>query len=103
MAFVISELASLLEFLVEQECLDCQTGRCSRALDVIEHGLERVQWFSSPVDSDLTEQAILDRVVFGVACWIVADHNGDAQFIGKKLKFMFPQPEATIVATAGIA
>ena len=89
--------------LVEQEGSDCQTGRCRSALDVIEHGLERVQRLSSPVDRDLTEETVLDRVVFGSACGIMADQDGDAQFIGELLEFILPEPEATIVATTGIA
>lgn len=89
--------------LVEQEGSDCQTGRCRGALDVIEHGLERVQRLSSPVDRDLTEETVLDRVVFGSAGGIMADQDGDAQFVGELLEFILPEPEATIVATTGIA
>lgn len=89
--------------LVEQEGSDRQTGRCRGALDVIEHGLQRVQRLSSPVDRDLTEETVLDRVVFGSACGIVADQDGDAQLVGELLEFILPEPEATIVATTGIA
>lgn len=103
MAFFVRELSSFLKDFVEQEGSDCQTSRGSGASDEIEHDLERVQRLSSPVDRDLTEETILDRVVFGSACGIMADQDGDAQFVGELLEFILPEPEATIVATTGIA
>ena len=77
------ELASLFEDLVEQESSDSQTGRGSGVSDGIEHGLERMQWLSSPVDGNLTEEAILDRVVFGISCRIMADQDRNAQFVSE--------------------
>ncbi len=89
-ALFVGNLAALVEEIVEEECFDSQTGFCGGFLDKGEHSLQRSQRLSGPIDRNLAEEAILDGIVFGSTSWIMANHNGDTQFIGQALEFVFP-------------
>lgn len=58
---------------------------------------------SSPVDRNLTEKSVLDRVVLGSPGRIMTDHDRDTQLIRQQLKLILPKPEATVVAAASVA
>ena len=44
-----------------------QSCLCHRASDVIEHRFKRAQWHACPVNADVAEQPVLDRIPLGAA------------------------------------
>jgi hypothetical protein len=51
------------------------SGGC-RASDECKHYIEAPQWLPGPIDADVTEQSVLDRIPLGATRRIMA--NGDA-------------------------
>lgn len=61
-----------------------------RSFDVLDHRLERPQRYTRPVQADVTEQPVLDRVPFRAAGRIVADGDGQAGEVAQLLQLRFP-------------
>lgn len=74
-------IGNLLPFLVgaiQQSGPHPQTAVSRRATNKVEHGVQTPQWLACPVQTDLAEQPMFDRIPFGTPGGIVADRHGES-------------------------
>jgi hypothetical protein len=94
--------ARLVDAVMEKSpYLQACCGR--RPADVAQHSIPCPQGFPRPIEADLTEQAMLNRIPLRAAGRIVAHHHRQAQPVTDLcLQLMFPLPRATAIAAASI-
>src|SRR5262249_50445967 len=81
---------------------DQACGRCS-ATDVAEHGLPRAQGLASPIETDMTEQPMLNGMPLRAAGRIVADGHRQAKPVTHLgLQLVFPLPWAAPITAPRI-
>jgi len=65
-----------------QRCRNAQTGFRRRGADEVEDGLVGAQRLAFPVFADFRKEPMLDGVPLRGAQWIVADGDGDTEWVG---------------------
>src|SRR5262249_60143452 len=70
--------------------------------DQIDDDLVAGQRTATPVDGDLTEQAVLDLVPLARPRWEMADRNGQPQFVRQALQRHLPQPVAAPITPTAV-
>jgi hypothetical protein len=71
--------------------------------DIAEQDLESTQGLASPIEADLTEQAMLNRVPLRAARRVMADRHRQAEPVTQlALQLLFPQARVTAIAAACI-
>lgn len=102
--FCLRDSATFLEGLIHEEGTNRESSRGGCASDKVEHSVKGIQGPTSPVERDLVEETILNRVVLGGPGRIVADKDRQVKAVGQlALQFELPQPEPAAIAAAGIA
>ena len=79
-----------------------ESGFCRGAANAGEHCAQGSQGLASPIDADLAEQTVFNRIPFGSSGGIVTDRQRQAAPIGKLLKGSFELTSAMSVAAAAI-
>jgi hypothetical protein len=88
-------------FLWNEGRPDLQTCFRLRVSNVAQHDLQRTQRFACPVDTDVTEQPVFDRIPFRRSSWIMTNRDLKSVMIRHGLQFEFPKSRpATIAASA---
>ena len=70
--------------------------------NVFEHGLESVQWNSSPIRANQAEQLMLDAIPLGSPSGIMCNRDRQAELIRERLQAYFPNPTRVPVRAATI-
>ena len=87
----------------QQDGLDPQPRRRGGVANVPQHRLPCPQRLASPVETDGTEQAVLDGVPLRAARRVVADRDGQPQPVAQLLlQLLLPQAWPTAVAAPAI-
>ena len=73
----VSNLFAFLEDALKHVCQDLETALGGRTANQSQHGLKGSQGLSSPIDTNLAKQAMLDGIPLRAARWVMA--NGDRQ------------------------
>jgi hypothetical protein len=88
-------------FLWNESRLDFQSCFRLRVSNVAQHDLQRTQRFSCPVDANVTEQPVFNRIPFRRSSWIMTNRDLKSVMIRHCLQFEFPKSRpATIAASA---
>jgi len=90
--------------LVHEGRVDLQALRGGRGPDVPEGLVVASQRLTGPVHADVTEEAVLDRVVFRGASRVVADNSRESVRVSHlSLQLDLPEAAAVPVRTATVA
>ena len=92
-------LAGLIE-AIEPLCSDLQARRGGRVTQIAEHGVEGAQGLAGPVETNLAEQAMLNRMPLRAASRVMTDGHHQPESVAElALELGFPQAR-TISVTA---
>gem|GEM_PF-2607054 len=89
--------------LLYQKCFDLQTSFIDCTANISQHRFESKQRFASPIDTDQSKQAMLNRIPFGSTGWVMANGDFQTQMVSQLfLDLLLPQVRTTTIAAAGI-
>ena len=97
------DLFACLEDAFKQVCRDLEPGLGGRAADQPQHSIPGSQGLSSPMDTDLAKQAMLDGIPLRAARRIMAHRDAQTQGIAQvALHLCLPQVWTTAIAATCI-
>ena len=96
-------LASLVDPL-EQGGRDLQARGGRRIMQIAEHGLQGPQRLTGPIEANLAEQAMLNRVPLRAVGRIMTHSHAQAQAVAElALELRFPQPGPIPITAPSVA
>ena len=99
----VSNLFAFLEATLKHVCQDLETALGGRTANQSQHGLKGAQGLSSPIDTNLAKQAMLDGIPLRAACGIMTHRDTQTQGIAQlALQLFFPKARTTAVTAARI-
>ena len=75
-----------------QAGVDLQPGGRGGGGDQVDDGLAAGQRLGAPVDADVAEQAVLDRVLLAGPGRVMQHPDAEADLVGERLQLGLPQP-----------
>ena len=88
---LLGDFDAFLVLAIHQASLNLEPGFRRSASDVIQHRLEGTQRLTSPIQADVAEQSVLDRIPLGRSGGVVTYHHVDTQPVCKLfLESLFP-------------
>ena len=101
--FRLGELDSCVVFAWKQICGDAEASVGFRCADKVEHGFHIGERLASPVSGNLAKQAVLDRIPFGSAGWVMAHSDSETERNANSvLKSLLPSVTTPALAAAPI-
>lgn len=78
--FVVGDSFAQFVAATLERCSDRQSGACRCIRDIVGYQLEAAQGFSRPIEADVTEQSMFDRIPLRATARVMA--NGHRQTAG---------------------